>query len=102
MNFTDLQKFAPMLSLLGKPSSGISDEDLKTVADVLAGSGDSSSLLSFMTTLRDANPDTKVADLLGSDGAKVLFDKIKDAKSRTDSGIFCTCPSCGTSFETDL
>lgn len=102
MNFGDLQKFAPLLSLLGKPSGSISDAELRTVATTLAGDGDPSSLTSFMTTLRDANPDTKVADLLGSDGAKTLFDKIRDVSTRGESGIFCTCPSCGTSFETDL
>lgn len=102
MNFTDLQKFAPMLSLLGKPSGAISNDELKTVSSALAGNGDPNPLMSFMTTLRDANPDTKVADLLGSDGAKVLFEKIKGAQCRAESGVFCTCPSCGTSFETDL
>lgn len=102
MNFGDLQKFAPMLTLLGKPSGSISDDELRAVANTLAGDGDSGPLMSFMTTLRDSNPATKVADLLGSDGAKVLFEKIKDTKTHAESGVFCTCPSCGTSFETDL
>lgn len=102
MNFGDLQKFAPLLSLLNKPSGSISDDELQIVAKTLAGEGDPGPLASFMTTLRDANPATKVADLLGSDGAKTLFDKVKDANGRVESGIFCTCPSCGTSFETDF
>lgn len=102
MDLAAIQKYAPMLGLLGRKSGSTSDQELGVVAKVLAGNGDPEPLASFLCALRDATPATKVADLLGSPGAKSLLESFKTQMTKVESGIFCTCPDCGTSFETDL
>jgi hypothetical protein len=102
MNLQAIQKLAPLASLLQKPSGLLSDSDLGTVAGVLAGDGNSTPLLDLFKILRDGNPDTKVADLLGSPGAVKVLEGLKEKKMEADNSILCTCPSCGVSFETEL
>lgn len=102
MNFAALQKFAPLLDLLGKMSGRTTDEELGKVAAALAGDGDPKPLASFLTTLRGISPETKVSDLLGSPAAMQLLESVKTSAEKQQSGIFCTCPVCQTSFETEL
>lgn len=40
--------------------------------------------------------------ILSSPLTSGLIKRIQEGASQDKGGVFCTCPNCGTSFETDL
>lgn len=105
MNFAALQRYAPLLSLGSKAVGSLKDDELRQAATALAGDN-SDTLFDFFKKLRSATPETVVSDVLGSDAARDLLSgvqqRIAQRQAEGANSIFCTCPNCNVSFETEL
>jgi hypothetical protein len=79
----------------------LTSDELKGVAIALAGE-QAEGLLPLLETLRAESPDQNVAGILGSPAAAKIYQKLRAETEAEDSIVFCRCPACGVSFETDL
>lgn len=93
-----------LVSLAGKKASQLSDADLMRAATALGGS-ENSGLLDLFKRIRDAEPDTKITDLLKTPTAVEALKSITSSlreRSEDESGVACRCPACGFRFITEL
>lgn len=102
LNVLDLVKrFSPLLSFGDRVSGDLTDKELATVADALAGES-SSALLPLLQQLRDKEPSVAIVDILSSPTAKDIFAKLQADVDESRSSVFIRCPHCLSRFETEL
>lgn len=93
-----------LLSLASKTVGALTDEDLQTASSSIAGDG-ADGLFELFKTLRDAEPGSKVSDLLRTPSANALLQsavaKFKAPATAEENGIFCRCPQCHFPFITE-
>lgn len=101
MSLALLQRFGPLLSLSNKLAGELTDTDLGNVATALGGQK-GLALLPLLTQLRDGAPEVPVMEILGSDQARSMYEKLIAKNEEEDSILFAKCPCCGALFETNL
>lgn len=101
MDLAVLQKFLPLFSLLGRPAGELTDTDLQTVSSALS-KDDPQTARELFDLIKANEPAVLVKNLLGSKTVKSLVASAKAKTQEVNSTIFCKCPVCDTSFETDL
>jgi uncharacterized phage protein gp47/JayE len=101
MNLAAMQRLGPLLALGNRKSGDLNDNELSGIASAIAGQA-APELLPLLQMLRKAEPTTAVTDILGSDTAKKLFERMKAETAESQSCIFIKCPHCERLFETEL
>lgn len=101
MSLALLQRFGPLLSLASKRAGDLTDTDLSNVAMALGGQ-EGLVMLPVLTQLRDGAPEVPVMEILGSDQARSMYEKLVAKNEEEDSILFAKCPCCGALFETKL
>lgn len=93
-----------LLSMANKTAGQLTDDELTQAAGLIAGSN-APGLVSFFKILRDAEPGTKVAQLLASPSANEILQsatkRLNKATDEKESGLFCRCPNCQFPFITE-
>jgi len=101
MSFAAVQKFVPLLGLFGKPAGELQDSDLAVISQAL--SEDSQETVTELFALLKRNePATLVKNLLGSRTVKSMVESAQGKKQEAEKSIFCKCPACEVSFETEI
>lgn len=100
-----LLKFAPIAGLLFKnqPINQLNESDLRSVANCFGEDLAPHAYLALESIYAAAAPGDTVNDVLQHPLLQSLMKSFTDGqamKQAEGSPVFCTCPSCGSSFET--
>lgn len=101
MNFTVLQRYAPLLSFANRKAETLTDAELDQIAATLAGDK-SEALGQVLRKFRAGSPSTAALELLGSPAAQDMFSKMAAETAAVENTAFIKCPLCERCFETEF
>lgn len=108
-----VERFQPLIKLAGRTSGSVSEQELTDIARALLSdpegnldNGAREAFVGLLGRLRDAAPSTPVLSLLGSPEAAKVYNTLLEAQQKRMASepvsMFCRCPGCALSFETEL
>jgi hypothetical protein len=104
MDVQALLKFAPFLTLLGRPISEVPPSAVEAIASTFAAGdpGKQELALTLIKGMQSAHPEQLVSTLIANPAFRGVLKDLATDLSDKPRAFYSRCPACGLAFETHL